>query len=176
MAPLPPQSTARYIVHYSQGGNEHIQVYRSQPPASPAAMSTFLEALWAEMSPLLLACTITGVGFIADETTIENSVSMPNFVGDTYGSGAGSTVQSTGFLNFVGRTTGGRRVRLSFFGSNTVDETFRIHSTEAEPVNDALIVLNSQAVGLVGIDSLPITWKPYVNFAYNAHWQRAERS
>lgn len=176
MAPLPPESTARYIVHYSQGGNEHTQVYRVSGPTSPSAMETFLDDLWTAIAANLLACTITGVGFIADGSTIENPVSMPTFVGQTYGSGAGSTVQGTGFINFVGRSTGGRRVRLAFFGSNVVDETFRIDAAADSDVADAINDLQTNTVDLCAIDGLEILWKPYVNFGYNAHWQRAKRS
>jgi len=176
MAPLPPESTPRYIVHTTVGGKEHVQLWRSQPPASPASMELFLIDVWTAVSPMLLLTQITAVGFIADGSTIENAVSMPSFVGQFYGTGSPSNIQSVGFLDFVGRSAGGRRARYAFWCPDFTDESFRVTGAERTEVDDVIDLIQTNGVDLVCIDGLVPVMKPYANWGYNAHWQRASRS
>lgn len=176
MAPLPEDNTARFLVHFTVAGSEHVQQWRVDDLTSPSAMQDFLINVWEAMSPILLLTTINSVGYIPNGSTIENAVAMPSFVGQSYGSGAGTPIQSTGFVDFVGRTTGGRRVRVAFWAPNFVDESFRVTSAEHSEIGDVLVLLNDNAPDLVGIDGIGVVWKPYANWGYNAHWQRAKRS
>lgn len=176
MTPLPEESTARYIVHYTSVGNEHVQQWRVGSPISPTTFQTFLISFWDALDAVLLSATITGVGFIADGSTIENPVVMGTFVGSSYGSGTGSNIQGTGFLDFVGRSSGGKRIRVATFSPNLVDESFRLHIDENTHIATAHVVLSTNTVDLVAIDGIAPVWKPYANWGYNAHWQRARRS
>lgn len=176
MAPLPPDNTARYVVHYTSGGHPHTQEYRSQPPASPATMQTFLAQLWSDLSPILFLATIGDVVFYAQGSNVGNSVAMPLFIGQSYGSGAPTNNTAALFLNFVGRSSDGRRSRLSFYSPVGTDPSWRFNFGESGDVDNAILDLQSNSVNLVGIGGLPVVWKAYANVGYNAYWQRALRS
>jgi len=175
MAPLPVESTSRYVVHYSSGGHAHTQTFRTDPPASPSAMETFLDALWSAVAPILFQCTITDVVFYPDTVVIGNSVAMPSFIGQVYGSGTPIPVEQPLYVNFIARSTGGRRYRLAFFSPTGTDPSFRFYTAEDANVAAAVALLEGMT-DLVGIDSLPLVWKQYANNGYNAYWQRAVRS
>lgn len=175
MAPLPPESTARYVVHYSGPLHDHTQTYRVAPPPSPATMETFLNELWDDVGTIMFPWIINGVDFIPDGSTIANPVAMPSFVGRVGGSGTPNTLQAPQFLNFVARSVGGKKTRLSFFAPNFPDFSWRVHSAESVPVNDAVNLLNNTSF-LVGIDSTSLVWKAYANWGINAYWQREGRT
>lgn len=175
MAPLPVESTPRYVVHYSSGSNEHTQLWRTDGPSSPAAMATFLNSLWSTVDGILFTCQITDLVFYADGSTIGNSVTAAGFVGETYGSGSPTNVQQALYLDFVARSTGGRRFRSAFFSPVGSDPSWRFYGTEEPAIENAIDVLAGMT-DLVAIDGLPLNWKPYANNGYNAYWQRANRS
>lgn len=175
MAPLPVESTARYVVHYVSGGNQHTQLYRFAPPPSPATLAPLLDAIWTAASPILVSTTIEDVVFYPDESTVGSPVAMPGFIGETYGSGTPGNVGAALFLNFVARSTGGRRVRLAFFSPEGTDPSWRFTAGENADV-DATIDALEALPALVGIDSQPLVWKQYANVGYNAYWQRELRS
>jgi len=175
MAPLPVTSTARYVVHYTCGANEHTQLWRSDGPASPSAMATFLDALWSAVDGILFLCNITDLVFYANGSPIGNSVGAAGFVGNTYGSGTPSNVQQALYLDFVARSTGGRRFRSAFFSPVGSDPSWRFYDSENPAIENAIIALEGNS-DLVAIDGLPLVWKPYANNGFNAYWQRANRS
>jgi len=175
MAPLPVESTARYVVHYNSGANLHTQTWRVSSPVSPATFSTFLENIWGELGAILFAATISQVVFYPDGSVIGNPVAMPDFVGETFGSGAPTNVQQALYLDFVARSTGGRRYRAAFFSPEGTDPSWRFTGAEVMEIGNALTILNAMN-DLCAIDGLPLNWKSYANNGYNAYWQRANRS
>lgn len=176
MAPLPVESTARYVVHYSSGLNEHTQLWRSGGPASPSAMATFLDAVWTALDGLLFAATITDLVFYANGSVVGNPVVAPAFVGQTYGvNGTPSNTNQALYLDFIGRSAGGRRVRQAFFSPSSLDQTWRFKPGESANVDAAQALIDANA-DLVAIDGLPVVWKTYANVGFNAYWQRANRS
>lgn len=172
MAPLPANNTPRYKVFYTNCGVQHTQEWRS--PNSPAAMSVDLDVLWTAASPLLKATVIDEVQFCASGQNVFNSVAM-DFVGETYGSGAGTVSYVPLYVDFVGRSTGGRRVRAAFFGAALDGADYRFVAGENADVDNVVGVLQSGDFGVTAIDGLTPIWKSYANAGYNAYWQRAVR-
>lgn len=176
MAPLPPNSTARYVVHYTSGSREHTQLWRSGTPASPSAMGDFLNQVWTDVSPIIFAATILDLVFYADGADVGNSVATTDFVGNTYGTGDPSNNTAALFLDFIGRSSGGKRVRVSFYSPTGTDPSWRFNAGESTAVDNVVMDLQSNSVDLVAIDGLVPIWKAYANVGYNAYWQRARRS
>lgn len=182
MAPLPVNATGRYWVDYLANGREHSVMFRydgSELDGAPttafiAEVSDFLQAMEALMP---LDWAILGARASAPGTTISLPVTAPAAVTGTW------TVQAAeapAFLTFVGRTSGGRRSRVTLLGTGVspagegasyVD--YRVLASELTTVATAIAQLEEGS--FVGIDGLPITWYPYANSGYNAYWQREMR-
>lgn len=172
MTPLPPNSTPRFRVLYTNSGQQHSNEWRSH--ASPAAMSVELDVYFTAIQGLLTATVIDDVLFAADGSNVFNSVSM-DFVGNTYGSGAGTTLVRASYVNFVGRSSDGRRVRVAFFGTTDLAADFRFVAGESSEVDDTIAALQDSSSTIVTIGDLRPVWKTYANAGFNAYWQRAER-
>lgn len=176
MAPLPQNNTARYVVHYTSGGREHVQEWRSQPPASPTAMAAFLNQVWSDASPILFHAHILKTVFYAQGADFGTDVVMPGFDGQDYGSGDPTNNTAALFLNFVGRGNDGRRVRVSFYSPIGTDPSWRFNGGEDTHVDDVVADLRSNSVNLKSIGGGAVNWYDYANVGYNAYWQRKRRS
>ena len=172
MAPLPPNSTPRYRVLYTNSGQQHSNEWRSH--VSPSAMSTELDVYFTAIQGLLTATVIDDVLFAASGSNVFNSVTMA-FVGNTYGSGGGTTLVRASYVNFVGRSSDGRRIRVAFFGTTSLAGDFRFVAGEDTNVDNTIAALNSGSSTLVTIGDIQPVWKSYANAGFNAYWQRAER-
>jgi len=172
MAPLPANSTPRYKVFYTNSGQQHVMDIRSH--ASPSALGTELDAFFTALSSLLTSTVIDDLQFAPDGSNVFNSVSS-TFVGNTYGSGAGSDLVVASYINFIGRSSDGRRIRMAVFGTNSLAADFRFVTGENTDVDAAIALLQDPASTLVTIGDLKPVWKNYANAGFNAYWQRAQR-
>ena len=175
MAPLPPENTARYWVDYSVGGINHSFQVRFDGTTSPSALGSTLNAFLNTLAPLLNQIIIEGVRFAPEGTNISNPV-VTGIEGNTYGVGTPAANETADFLNFVGRTAGGRRVTLAIYGILEVDDFYRLNASESTIVASAVAILNGEEGLFLGIDGLNPVWKPYVNNAASGYWQRNLRS
>jgi hypothetical protein len=172
MAPLPPDNTARYRVKYTNIGIQHVMDIRSTQ--SPSAFGTEVDAFLTALSPVMKATVIDSVEFAAHLSNIFNVV-VSGIEGNTYGSGAGVLANASQYADFVGRSTGGRRVRLAVFGIPDTSNDFRYLSSENADIDATIAVLNGAGNTFLCIDGLAPIWKNYANAGQNAHWQRALR-
>lgn len=176
MAPLPTTNTARYVVHYTSGGEVHTQEWRLDPPPSPAAMATFLDAVWTALAPVLYFATITDLVFYANGSPIGNSVAAPAFVGLGYGAaGVPNNINGALQLNAIGRSSGGRRTRVGWFSPSGTDPSWRFNAGENASIDAAIALIKANSA-IVAIDGIGVVWKSYMNVGFNAYWQRARRS
>lgn len=169
MAPLPVSNTPRYKVFYTNAGQQHVMDIRSS--ASPLAFGLNVDDFLTALGSLILATVIDDVQFAPSESSVFNTVAA-GIVGNTYGSGAGSVTNKSTYLNFVGRSTGGRRVRLAVFGATGVGTDFRYIAGEDARVDAAIAALRVTANTFLTIDALRPVWKSYANAGFNAYWQR----
>jgi len=172
MAPLPPNSTPRYKVEYTVNGESHD--YQLRTAASPAAVGTFIGALLAALAPELYQTTIGTVSFAADNSNIFLPV-VTGAEGLIAGTGSGAYEQKAWYIDFIGRSSLGRRWRLAMFGIRTLAGDFRYAAGENASVTATIAVLNAFTPSLVAIDGGTVTVYPYANAGVNAYWQRALR-
>jgi hypothetical protein len=95
----------------------------------------------------------------------------------TYGSGTCPPEQSAQFYDFVGRTTGGRRVRVSIFGAATLSfgNNYRATAGENTAIDAAVAFLAGVEGTFLAIDGLQPTWLAYANSGVNAYWRNKIR-
>ncbi len=131
------------------------------------------DAFLTALSPSLQQITIIG----ARVRDLGGSVTYPvTWDGDaTYGGGAGDHVNSAMYLDFVGRSIGGRRARIAMFGAtgpfDGASDDYRLTAAEDLSVAAALAVLEALAACPVAIDGDVVNWHQYANLGVNAYWR-----
>lgn len=175
MAPLPVNNTGCLFVDYSVAGENHTLLGRysdgNGPIDTAGALDEFLTALGTSMYEM----TILG----ARHRPAGSTITVPfTWTGEsTYGSDGGDHANTAWYMDFVGRSPGGRRVRLAIFGSknfeDSVDHDYRLPATGA--LADALAVLVSASGFIVAIDGEDPNWYNYVNVGVNAYWRNRIR-
>ena len=167
MAPLPPSNTARYKIHYTINSFSHTMQLRSS--GSPAAVGTFVDTFFTDLVPLLFNRVIDSVEFAASGSDIFNPV-VSGIEGNSYGAGSPLPDQVPWALNFIGRTSGGRRVRIAVFGPVSLGTNYRWVAGEAPSVDAAIATLSGAGSLIEGIDGLTPIWKTYANVKPFDHW------
>lgn len=174
MAPLDPHNTPFYKVYYTVQGNQHSLQARVNSGFSPSDMGDEIQQLWGNLDDNLYATTIDYVTFNPANTNISYPVTT-GAEGLTFGSGAGTTLTEPQYVDFVGRTAGGRRVKFTVFGITDLGADFRIGPTEFASVTAVLSQLNDAEGVWLAIDGAQPIWKQYANTGLNSYWQRQQR-
>jgi len=138
-------------------------------------VGTFVDALHDALGSSMFIHTITSVDFAASGSDIFNPVTT-GIEGTTYGSGAGAEFNEPWAITFVGRTAGGRRVRLALFGFTTLGNNYRIGPGENTFVDAGIDVLQAAGANFLGIDGLVPVWRTYANVQVNDHWIKEARA
>lgn len=173
MAPLPSNNTAVVYLDYNTCGEDHTLQMRHDGTASNDDTMAVMDAFLLALSPGLNLVTIIG----ARARDAGGAVTYPlTWPGDpTYGSGAGPHYESANFLDFIGRSIGGRRCRVSVFGwsvqADAGGEDYRLSASESTAVAAALAVLEAGSGTPVSIDGDPVNWHQYANMGVNAYWR-----
>lgn len=167
MAPLLPSNTPRFRVHYTSMGNAHTMQFRSH--ASPATFGSFVDGFLARLDPAIAPLTIDSVDFAPDGSDIFNPVTS-GIEANTYGTSGTVPEMAAWAFTFVGRTSGGRRVRVAVFGADSLGDNYRFNPAESAVVDDARDFLAANPSFALGIDDIAAVWKAYVNVQVNDHW------
>lgn len=175
MAPLPHNNTPIYFLDYGTVQHVHTLEVRATAAVSPATFGSIMDAFLTQLSPVLNLLEVTGARFQAAGSNFANPVTV-TIAGQTYGDGVGADGDEAKALNFVGRSSGGRRVRLMLFGYKANTSDFRVTAAENTAVAAAIGTLNNTANAFLAIDGVDPVWYPYANVIYNAYWQRKARS
>jgi hypothetical protein len=172
MAALSPDNTPRFRVHYTSLGQGHVQEYRSH--VSPAALGVIADDMWGALTTAVATTVIDQVTFAASGSNVFNAVTT-GIEGNSYGApGVGD--ESIGwFYSFIGRSSGGRRLRLYFFGARALATDYRFIPGESGVIDAAVVVLQTVGSDLRCIDDIVPTWKTYANAGVNRYWQKALR-
>jgi hypothetical protein len=174
MAPLPANNTERFKVFYTAGGHQHTQEIRTDG-ISPAALGTSLDAYYTALGTIIYTTTIDQVQYASSGSNIFNAVTT-GIEGNTYGSGTPAVAgENAYYYDFVGRSSGGRRVRFGQFGAKGLGGDYRFVAGESAELDAALVYLDATPNTWLAIDGIPPVWKTYVNAGANAYWQRALR-
>lgn len=167
MAPLSPSNTPRFRVHYIGGGLEHSFQMRSNQ--SPASIGTAANAFLAALAPLLHVITISFVEFAPAASDIFNPVTT-GIEGNSYGTGTAPTANTAIAVNFIGRTSGGRRVRVAIFNVTGLALNYRATAGEVAAVDAARATLVANSLSWLGIDGIVPVWKTYADIKAWDHW------
>lgn len=172
MAPLNPNNTPRFKVFYSNAASDHVQEWRSH--VSPAAIGVHIDALWSALGGGIYTTLITEVQYAPSGSDIFNSV-VTGIEGNSYGTGSATAQFAAWYFQFIGRSSGGRRVRMACFGAQGIGTNYRFSPGESAQIDAAIAVLVAAGSDLRCIDDLTPVWKSYANAGVNAHWQKAMR-
>lgn len=171
---LPASNTARWKLGYTVGETDHVFQVRSTGAASPSSFAAWVDSFLTALSPALYAMTLTSVQFASPGSDIFNLVAT-SIIGNPYGSGVIAGFRTPQFVAFQGRSSGGRKVRLSVYGFKFDTNDYRVNPGELDAVDDAILVLAGSTTFGVAIDGIDPTWYPYANTGFNAYWQRQLR-
>jgi len=172
MAPLPPSNTARYKFHYTITSYSHTTQLRTNvsPAVAGLVFSNIVTALTAEC----YLSVLDYVEFAANGSNIFNIVTT-GYEAMTWGTGAPLPTQVGDYYDFIGRSTGGRRTRVTIFGAKNKGINFRFTAGENASIDAAIAQLVASSANLYAIDGLSAVWKTYANGGTNAHWQKEVR-
>jgi len=176
MAPLPPESTPRLYLDYSDGVNQHSLIARLGTGTSSTTGMDYVDQFMLELSPSLYLITVIGCRIASDESNVTNPIA---WTGDfAYGSGTMPPVNAPREIRFQGRSTDGRQVSVSVYGyKEATPAVYRINSgvdTNVDDAIDKLAVASAAGVFVTISSNVPI-WKQYASFNFNSYWERRAR-
>lgn len=175
MAPLPSNNTGVVFLDYSVGGENHTAQVRYSSSSSFVDAMTVLDDFLTALGGLISVITIIGARHRPQGSNVTLPVTWTGAA--TYGVGTATHAESAFYIDFVGRSAGGRRVRLSVFGSDQAidlaESDYRLPATGA--VLDALTVLTNASDIVVAIDNGAPVWNQYANLGINAYWRNRIR-
>ena len=176
MAPLPENNTAVLFVDYDTCGEPHQLQCRMADASTVTEAMDGVNAFLTALGNSHRLMTITGARHRAALATVTTDVVWTGAA--TYGIGAGTHDESAKFYDFIGRSAGGRRVRVGIFGAiiGVEGEDYRLAASSDPAFSGALAVLVGAIDHFVAIDGLPASWKPYVNLGQNAYWRNHIRA
>lgn len=172
MAPLSPSNTPRFRVFYTNVAQQHVQEYRSH--VSPSALGTLVDGFWTALAGGISATTIDEVQWAPTGSNIFNPVTT-GIEGNAYGSGSGVAGGDAWYYSFIGRSSGGRRLRLYFFGGVSTANDYRFVAGEDALIDAVIAALQAAGSDLRCIDDLAPVWKSYANAGVSAYWQKRDR-
>jgi hypothetical protein len=175
MDPLEPFNTDRYWVDYEGPMGKRTMQFRVSSFTSESAARTsivgFIQALLPSVYPTV---QFYGLRYAAQGSNVSNPVSWTTLTGT--GGGVLAQENYPRYISWIGRTSGGRRVRLYLYGCvSAVTPDYRLNDGESAPADAGMDYLNSAASVFVAIDNLRPVWKNYANQGYNAYHQRKRR-
>jgi len=172
MAPLPPNSTARFRFHYTCIGEEHTLQVRSGN--SPSFVGSFVDTFLTALGNAQHVKVISFVEWAPAGSDIFNIVTT-GIESNSYGAGVDVAGHAAWAYTFIGRTPGGKRVRFSVYGATDLGTDYRFIAGENVWIDAAVGALVSAGGLVLGIDGLSPVWKPYANIQVNDHWVKESR-
>lgn len=175
MAPLPIDNTRRWWLDYSVCTKEHSLLMRSIDTVDAVQASDAIDAFLTALNSQLRLVTVLGLRMAPKSSSISAPAVWSGAA--TYGSGAGSPFESANFIDFLGRTSGGRRARAGMFGAINaqVGGDYRVTNAESTFVGDALTALAADPDCFQAIDDFAPTWYQYANIGASAYWRNKIR-
>jgi len=175
MAPLPENNTPRLKLTYQNAVTAHDVIFRMVADTDVDELESTLSTLLPGLDSLLHFAEITAVQFAADGSDFFFPRPTSLLLGATFGVDPATLDTNARFLQFGGRSTGGRRTKAYFFGYKGPISAYRVTSAESTAVADAVAAFNDNAILFTAIDGLQTTWYPYANTKENDHWVHRAR-
>jgi len=172
---LPASNTERWFLQYSVGGHQHTMMMRTEEGTSSTDVSDAFDEFLTQIAPGASLITIVGLEVAAVNSDVRN----PSVWGGdaTYGTGTPPAGYDPVELTFTGRTTGGHKARVSFFGyDGSIPDDFRLGAGDDANVDAARATLSANPGRWIAIDGLSVIWHPYANVGFNDHWVKVQRT
>lgn len=175
MAPLPFNNTNVLFVDYSTTINDHTLLCRFDADDTGADAMATVDAFLTALSPQLGDILINGARVQLLGTNVSFDVTWTGAVG--YGDGTQTPASDAIFVDFVGRSSDGRRVRAAVFGTKTLTggDNYRAVPGEVAAFDDARDILEGTGAAFLTISGLVPIWKQYANTGVNAYWRNHNR-
>lgn len=182
MAPTPDTVTIKYFVDYQTPIGNGTMLYRTRVNVSQADAIAGVNAILDVILPLTsfqltyngLRKQVPGNAFSVPVTWVARAGTFNSVINKS---------NRPAFFSAVGRTSGGRRARMTFFGLHALFEDgdindYRLTASENAAVTAIIAILNGLTVSgrAVGVDSLDTVWYQYFNYGLNAYYQRRART
>lgn len=168
MAPLPEENTARIRVRYHDQWNEHTMTFRFVDMAAPATNVAIVRSVITSMLPLLWDNVIfDGAEMAVEGSNIFNEVSGWTPMNATGQGTPGANVSPSRFMQFGGRSSDGRKVKLYLFGVRYDEvQDMRYSPADLAAVGDVIDQLTNSSE-IVTIGGITPVWKQYANYGFN---------
>lgn len=176
MAPLPPSSTDRWKYTYQNAIAEHSLTFRLATGSTVADADAVMSALAVYFDDLVAESNITGLEFAATGSDIFNPVGSSDMVGTTFGVNAANNTTNAVAATLIGRSSDGRRARLSVFGWFGAVSDYRLTVAEDPDLGVLLAFMNNASTPLISISGLTVIYKQYIDIKSNDHWVSEARS
>jgi len=175
MAPLPANSTASLYVDYTVCTVGHTMQIRFGTGSSATEAISVADAFLTALDDTIRVLTIDGCRVRDIGTSVTYPVTWTGAA--SYGAGAGARYEGAYFYDFVGRSLGGRRGRVSVFGavSKSTSDDYRYAVGEYGALDAALATLEAFPEAPVAIDGDTINFQQYINLGMNAYWRNKLR-
>lgn len=170
MAPLPSSNTFRIRAHYTGPFGSHTMTFRFANGTTPAASLAVVQDVAQALATLQYESTVwDSADYAVEGSDVFNP--LPGWTPIVPGvAGAPDLNDDPGrFLNFVGRSSDGRKIRLYLFEERYKTRNDMRYPAGAIPAITAALAELASHPELVTIGGLPIVWKSYANIGSNDH-------
>lgn len=167
MTALAPSNTVRFKCFYTNLSHQHVLQIRSTN--TPGVVGGIIDDIFTALTGSIASTTIDSVESAPVGSDIFNPV-VSGIEGNTYGISGHPASDAATFWSWVGRTAGGRRIRLFVFGMGGMGTDYRYNPGEDSHVDNVVAALNTAAGNIIAIDGLQPVWKSYANAGVNDLW------
>lgn len=175
MAPLSDTFTQKYFMDYEGPNGKHTILFRFVPGIADADCKSRIIAVIGAMK----AWMHTSFSFnVLRYSAPGSNVSFPTAWTPITGTFATAPTADMypRFMSWVGRDSGGRRVRYTLIGASVnVDTDYRVLTSENSSVTAVLTQLRATGPSLVTKQGFVPIFNDYANVGYNAYFQRKRR-
>lgn len=175
LGPLPHNNTITAWLLYTSEDVEHEMELRFTPGTADATIINAATGIGNALRPLMKTTdAFKGLRKRDAGSIVSFPLAWTNVMGTN--ATAHADGQEANFMSAVGRTTGGRKVRATFFTPYVEpNENFRLLEGVDATADAWLSQLRLSANNIAAIDGLRPIWYTYVNFGVNSYWQRQRR-
>lgn len=175
MAPLPFNNTSVLFVDYATQGFPHQVQCRFDSPSTVDDAMASVDEWFAAIANAIGETTITSARWLENGGSVTTDVV---WIGSpAYGDGTGDPFESAQYYDWIGRSPGGRRVRVAVFGAQNLQNggDYRSQLGEDVALDAGLAVLQAAEGTFLAIDGTQPIWKNYTNMGVNAYWRNKIR-
>lgn len=174
--PLPPNSTGRVFLDYTDGTYEHTIMARYATSGTPNDAMNTIDAALTAMDTALYTITVLGARHAVQGSNISNAITWTG--SQFYGSSTMPAVNAPRQLMWVGKDAQGHRWRVSLFGVNEATPAdYRFNQGDVSLIDDTTTVWHDALSNgtIVTVANLPGVVKNYADFNFNSHFEIKRR-